>query len=604
MAAKTTSAAGVFTDGTKWGGGVAPVTAADTLTINHAMTWAPAAGSSFQIGTGSGAALTFGSAGSLTITGLGAFTLTLAGSTAGGNVSTREFVVNATNGAVTINIDATGAGAGFAMLVGNTYDGGTGSPTWNRGGWDLNGNATYGITVASLPSDGTKRSHFTGGSNGGWGHVDADYVAFIRIGGASQAAFAPSMDVRNNTHTWSNVTLNDCGQITLSGNGSYTATISHTDVVSTNTATNGSTTWPLSYSMSAAGTRTFTRCVWDKKIKIITPLGLNAASCYFHNGWEGTTGTYHGGTLTNSFVRQTFDSLITAFNVTNSVLYWDNPAGSNPHWIATNVSAAAGTAFLLNDNVVYYNGTDPAGNIYTVAQSNDADVTVNNNLVLPNAAGSNSGALVTSSGAVGAGSAITVNHNTVFCKGQHVLEIGHLQVSVESPQRWVSFKSNLCIGGTTGYKCLNVDNTTLQDIIAPANANYNGSYQIKTTSGVAGFTNEGRGYAAKWSTTPGANDVDGVDPAFVNGSASFATWSASIGGAGTDEAARAAIQANPALAADLMAYLAAAYRPTAAAYNGAAHDGGTIGAFDWVAVSSDPYGATKKWFPGLGRRSR
>jgi len=577
MAAKTTSGAGSFTDGTKWGGGVAPVTAADTLTINHAMTWAPGPGSSFQIGTGSGVALTFGSAGSLTLTPAGAFTLTLAGSTAGGNVSTREFVVNATNGAVTINIDATGAGAGFAMLVGNGSD--SGNTPYNSGGWALNGNATYGITVASLPSDGTKNSHFAGGTNGGRNHIDASYVTFRRIGSSSQAAFSPHLDVRLKTHTWTNVTLDSCGQWTLNGDTNFTSTLVYTNVVSTNTLTNGTSTYPLSFNMGAAGTRTFNGCRFDKTVKFIATRGFGGSGCYFHNGWEGTTGTYHGGTLTNSFVRQTFDSLITAFNVTNSVLYWDNPAGSNPHWIATNVSAAAGTAFLLNDNVVYYNGTDPAGNIYTVAQSNDADVTVNNNLVLPNAAGSNSGALVTSSGAVGAGSAITVNHNTVFCKGQHVLEIGHLQVSVESPQRWVSFKSNLCIGGTTGYKCLNVDNTTLQDIIAPANANYNGSYQIKTTSGVAGFTNEGRGYAAKWSTTPGANDVDGVDPAFVNGSASFATWSASIGGAGTDEAARAAIQANPALAADLMAYLAAAYRPTAAAYNGAAHDGGTIGAF-------------------------
>lgn len=580
MAAKTTSGAGSYTDGTKWSGGVAPVDASDTLTINHVMTWAPAAGSSFTIGTGSGTALTFGTGGSLTITPQGAFTLTLAGTTSGGNITTRELVVNATNGAVTINVDATGAGAGFALVAGGNYS------VTNAGGWNLNGNSTYGITLASLPSDGSKRSYFTNGGTGGGGNIAATYTTFRRIGSSSQAGFAPTLDNRLRSLTWTDVTLDDCGQVTLSGDASYTGTIAFTRVISTNSATNGTTSWPLQYGMSATPTAAFNGCVWDKKIKIIASRGFGGDGCYLHNGWEGTTGAYHGGTLTNSFVRQTFDSLITAFNVTNSFRYWDATGGSNPHWDSINGSAPSGTAPTHTGNAYYFNGTDASGNVITCSSSNNVDVVASNNIVLPNAAGASSGTFMTSNGSVGAGFSITCEHNTLFVKGTHGFELGHLYTSLESPSRYASIKSNLFIGGTTGYKTLDVDPTLYTDVSPVTATNYNGSYQIKTTAGTAGFTNEGRGYAGKWSATPGANDVDGVDPAFVNGSASLASWSTSIGGAGTDEAARAAIQADPSLAADLMAYLAAAYRPTAAAYNGAAHDGGTIGAFAYQAPAS------------------
>ena len=164
---------------------------------------------------------------------------------------------------------------------------------------------------------------------------------------------------------------------------------------------------------------------------------------------------------------------------------------------------------------------------------------------------------------------------------------------MESPNRYTSIKSNIFIGGTTGYKVLNVDSSTTLDLVPPANLDYNASYQIKTTSGVSGFTNEGKGYCSKWSATPGTHDVDGVNPAFVNSSASFANWAISQGSSNTGTAAEAdgvtyiKADLNTKIAA-LLAYFAAAYAPTAAAFKGTAHDGGDIGAYAWV--SSGTYG--------------
>lgn len=587
MALRSTAQAGPLTTGATWSGGVAP-SSGDTLSISHAVTWDPSAGSSFQIGTGTGVALTFGSAGSLTITPAGAFTLTFAGSTAGGNTSGYELTVNATNGPVTINVDATGAGAGFAMIAGGNYS------VTNAGGWNLNGNATYGITVASLPSDASKNSYFTNGGTGGGGNVQASYVTFRRVGVASTtSAFAPTLDNRLRSLTWTNVTLDACGEITLSGDANYTGTISFTRVVSTNTATNGTSKYPLNASFGANGTRSFTRCVWDKTVKFGHLRGCSFSACYFHNGWSGAdvVSTWVG--MDGCFIRQTFDSLYTSGSVTNSFLYWDNPNGNNPHFLGGTSNPAGAVTFNWNDNVAYYNGTDANGNVFTPPSTTNAALTynINGNLILPNRAGTNTGALVTSYGPVAPGFSLSVNHNTVFVAGQHGLEIGHLYTSVETPNRYASVKSNLFLGGGTGYKAYNVDSTAIADFMLPANVDYNGSHRIKTTSGVSAFTNEGKGYASKWSVLPGAHDVDGQDPAFVDPTASLATWAVSRGStAGTALAQEADaltyIQANPALTASLNSWIQARFAPTNPAFKGAAHDGGDIGAFAYLSTST------------------
>ena len=601
MAALTTTRAGDFYNTT---GGVTPWAAltgagpggvpgtGDTVTFGHAVTAAPSA-SSLSLGTGSGTAVTFSSGGSWALTPQGAFTLTLAGATAGGRIAGYEFTATSTNGAITINIDATGAGAGFAMVTGGTYD-----PS-NLGGWNLVGNATYGITVASLPSDASKNSYFSYGSNGGGGVVNAAYTTFRRIGVANTTAgYSPALDNRVRTLSWDHVTLDACGEVTLSGDASYSGTITFADVTSTNTATNASTKYPLNASFALTGTRTFTRCSWDKTIKLTHMRGCSFLRNYFHNGWAGTDVTSVWGGMDVCFIRTTFDNLVTSGSLTNSFIFWDAPGGSNPHFVSGTTNPTGTVTFNWSNNIAYYNGTDAAGNVFLPPITSNANLsyTINGNLILPNSAGSNSGALVTGNGVVAGGFSITANHNTVFCKGQHAFEIGHLYTSVESPNRYVSVKSNLFVGGGTGYKAYNVDNTTTTDLMPPSVVDYNGSYQIKATSGNPNYLNEGKGYAARWSVMPGAHDVDDVDPGFVNGSASLATWAVSMGSTGSTLADKEAdaltyVKADLSTRIDAVnAYLASAYRVTATAFHGTAHDGGDIGAFAWVSLGGVPYG--------------
>lgn len=583
MAAKTTTQAGPFTTGSTWVGGVAP-SSGDTVTINHAVTWTPGAGS-FMLGTGTGTAVTIGSAGSLALTPTGAFTLTLAGTWSGTNTTAYELVASATSATLAIVFDATAAGAGFQILTAGAYD--TGS---TPRGWNLVGNATRRISVSSLPSDGTKNSYFGPTAQNGGGVVQAAYVDFTRIGDATNSMFAPNW---GNSRSWnlslSNCTFTSCGQYTVSVDSSYSSTFAFTDCTWASSVTNGSTSFPVSLSSLTTGAVTFTRCVWDQAIKLTNVKNVSWPNCYFNNGWAGTAVTIPWTSMTGCFIRQTTDDLICPGSVTDSFLFYDLPAGSNPHWLSLPASIAAGSTIDWSRNAIYFNGTDAAGNIYLTACSTAVTHNIKNNLALPNAGGSMSGALVTSNNAVGAGFQLNIEHNTLFVKGQHGLEIGHGYTTVESPSRYASVRSNLFIGGGTGYKAYNVDGTTSQDLLTPSLTDYNAGYQTVATSGVANFVNEGRGYAGKFSSTPGVHDVDGQNPNFVNGSASLTTWAVTQGGS-TEADALTYIKAAPATKVPaLLAYLAAAYSPTNTALKATAHDGGDIGAFSVTVLGTVPY---------------
>jgi hypothetical protein len=69
-------------------------------------------------------------------------------------------------------------------------------------------------------------------------------------------------------------------------------------------------------------------------------------------------------------------------------------------------------------------------------------------------------------------------------------------------------------------------NFSTTDICAPANCDYNAGYNTAATdASCTGCTNQGRGYAGKWSVTPGAHDIlDGQNPQFVDWTRSIALW--------------------------------------------------------------------------------
>ncbi|MBP9773771.1 MAG: hypothetical protein KBD00_04025 [Candidatus Peribacteraceae bacterium] len=589
MAAITSAQNGNWSSTSTWTGGTIPGDG-DTVTINHTVTMdgsrtvgnSPATDVAvLTIGNGSASARLILSTGTLTVKGQ----LTDTQSHAAGVTM---------NAGTAIVFDATGASGtiNYSIKIASSYDGGQ-SPGDARG-WRINGTSGSHCSISSA-GDGTRNAYHNNAAFGGEGCIQATYCDFTNIGDSSRNALNILLDNRQLTSSLTNCTFTSCGQI----NAPFTngvPSFSMTDVTIASSLTNESTSWPITTSSGSdqtTGTRAFTRVATDKMIKVVTAHGMTFDSCYFGNGLL-VTSSKNWTAMKNCFIRQTFDNIAISGSVTNCFLFWDNPSGSNPHFLASILNPPANTTYDWSDNVAYFNGTNSSGNVFLVGSTTTSTFTVNcrRNLILPNGGGSNTGALLTSNGSVTAGLALYIDHNTVNVEGQCGLEIGHLYTSVETPNRYASVKSNLFYGTTsTGYKAYNVDSSSTQDLMSPANVDYNAGYLTKTTSNTSGFTNEGRGYASKWSTTPGVNDLDGQNPVFEDSTRTLASWAVTRGSASSTTTQKEAdavsyIVANPALTtSSLLPYLKAGFKPTSSSYRTAAHDTGTIGSSNFSKTS-------------------
>lgn len=414
---------------------------------------------------------------------------------------------------------------------------------------------------------------------GGW--LNATYTDFTRIGDASTVGYGYYLG--NNAAA--ELSLNECDFNSLGTISSSTAAhTSATYSIVNCKFINSMGTNPLSLSTpGATAGGVVTGCKFDKRPALVGSVANWTISGNVFNDGVTAGGTAPWIAFSGNVMRQTTDSFNMPGDVTGNVLFYDNPARLNPHWIQTAAGLVA-TKVDIDKNLFLFNGTDPNGNPIVVNTFPTATpVNVRFNLSPPNAGGKGCAFLESGSDSTFANARITFDHNTICIEDQHGLEIGHLQTAVESPNRWVSIHGNLFFGSTsTGFKAKNVDSSALEDIIPPANIGLNGSYKVKATSGTAGFTNEGNGFAAKFSTTPGTTDLDldaSGGPNFVNGSASLAAWDASLGGPGTEANAMTQLLAGTAgyTPQAVLDYLQSAYCPQNSVLNGvtATYDGTT-----------------------------
>ena len=483
MAAKTTTQAGPFTSGATWVGGVAPVNG-DTLTINHAVTWTPAAGSSFTIGAGTGTAITWGSGGSLALTPAGSFTLTFAGATAGGNTTTYEFVANATNGPISIVLDATANTSGFAMITGGTYS----NP--NYGGWNLVGNTTYRIGVSSLPSDGSKNSYFTANGNGGGGIVNAAYVDFINIGDATNNCTAPELTNRTRTASVSNCTFDRCGANNYAiSNGTSSV------ILANNVSTNSRATYSSIFNSNTAntsGTRTVTNCRWDKGPQINYGKDFSFSECF-----HGTTPTITNApsiALWSYMVGET-ESMATPKTVSNCYAY--NSANNNN---AHPLNTGATTNYTIT-GVIFDLPSGTVGDLIVGGGSAAGTLSAKNCLVLPNSAGTSPGELISP---LSANLTYTVEHNTVtstaFPSGNAESGVGVYGENYAGVAgMYASLKSNYVYSptGQGAFLARHVAGTVSNPLASPSAGDYNAGNAIvnATGSGVKAIYGAIGGYA-------------------------------------------------------------------------------------------------------------
>lgn len=478
------------------------------------------------------------------------------------------------------------------MAAGNQYG------TWKFNG--TSGSRSY-LRTKSSSSGGNAYITLTGQVVGGW--LDASYTDFSKIGDSSNDGYPYYLGNTGNAKLILNrCTVDNCGQWQATSAPHASATLRITGTRFTN---------PLhaTYSLVVPTNSNSATCVIEKH--------ADGTYCYFEKTFKPsscanwviggaifkekpeTGGSARWTSWDDTWVRQTADTWAMLGNITNSVLYYDKAAGTNPHFLGLSSFTTGATDLILSGNAFYFNGTSVSGNCLTHNSSGGTAIglRIRNNLFLPNSAGTTSGAPLETGADLTANYKIYFTHNTAWIDGQWGIEIGHLQTAVESPNRWGELSSNLWIGGVGSdrYVALNVDSDSEQDLIPPSVIDKNARYLcLATNVAQAGtFTNQGNSYAAKFSTTPGGTDINldaSSGPAFVGAptgtpATSFLSqWSTSLGGAGTDADAWANVAAGTAgyTPAAFLTYLQTQCKPTNALLKDAGADGVTIGALEGV----------------------
>lgn len=127
----------------------------------------------------------------------------------------------------------------------------------------------------------------------------------------------------------------------------------------------------------------------------------------------------------------------------------------------------------------------------------------------------------------------------------------------------------------------------VKDIITPAGADRNWRHNLSVGDNQRGYDDK---LASNTLWTAGdavaaGVDANGVeaDPQFVDDTRNLAAWNGARGyGAATYAAALVSLQADPSRVADLVAYVFEGFRVRNAAARNAAHDGGVVGAANYV----------------------
>lgn len=447
----------------------------DFLHINHAVTWQPATGT-YWIGSGTEIAMSFGSAGSLALTPAGPITLNICGSVASGNVSGPEFTVNSISGTVDINFDGTASAAGFTIEVGNTYS------STNRGGWNLIGNATYPINVQSLPADGTKNSNF-GGTQAGSCNINANYVNFKRIGKSTTRAFTPNMTQSRNPNIYvQNTVFSSCGEYYFNSDATYTGVVEFRNVKWLDPIVDNSSYYALTLNFgNNSGVRLFSGCSIPTPIKMVVPWGVLFEGCLLESGYAFTHTAARWTGINRSLLHCmgafTANPMIGCGDVTNTICFWDNPTTLNHHFISQTTSATSGSYTLYSGNFFYTNSLGSDGNcMLTTGTPNRIDVV--NNVVLPNASGTSSGALFTAGGQVDGTGIINIRNNTANVAGQWGLETGHLLGTAINGATNAGGLISISTNGAHNYAT--GDQITIADVIGVDAAS--GTWTITVTS--------------------------------------------------------------------------------------------------------------------------
>jgi hypothetical protein len=392
-----------------------------------------------------------------------------------------------------------------------------------------------------------------GGGNGGFGigstntnvGVVATYTDFLRLGDATNHAFAIVYD--GSTFTAWNVThstFTACGSILSQSNvGIYGPDVFvHDYNVHTQTASAGIFEHWLNIFGRTTGTREVKNNVFDVSMArdLFYPAGFVVSGNYFADA-TSLGGPIAWGLWTDNFLRYS-DSWATAagggigvlgdFN--DTYVFADSDWG-NPHVLipaSTVTSSLRGIIFGQAGSALGPPGPADSGELWFLTNpSAPATYGLYNSIVLPNMTGHSSLELGSVLPAYPNLKSIT-EHNTWFGgwnrntapgdPGFPALQLGEGGNGVAGSVS--SFRDNILWNPqlpnyTSSFEKLadiGFSATPTLDYCAPADCDYNTGFGYTPTNvSSPQYTNQGKGYVAKFSAAPGQHDVD-VDPMFVD----------------------------------------------------------------------------------------
>jgi hypothetical protein len=477
-----------------------------------------------------------------------------------------QLINNAGSGYVFDSSFASPTSTNYGAIIGSTHNA---APVWI-----LNGTSNSRCSVTSNTAGGN--GYITDASFLQAGLVQATYTDFTNIG-TTTVPFINTSPTTSSTFSLAHCTVNKCGRIDGTYNVGATATYSLNDVVFSNSIDSGGINVRVNANISkSGGTRLISNCIFDFSNHFYPARDFTITYNGFFQSFDTTNGDWTS--FTGNFIRLSGTvggPINMAGSTLNNYLYYDQTSNYNPHFIQPlsygNDQTHDGNVFDMNCA-----STSPPqeGDAFTFATpSSDCTATIQYNIMLM---GPNQKSVATLIDMLGnAHTSVICQHNTCFM-GTQGAAVAETYAGYTGMVKF--FRSNMMwnVTGGQGYKLYTVAGTTaITDIVSSANADYNGgtNYQAGTN---------GKGYNGFLfsSGSPGAHDVNAA-PNFTDYTRNMRSWDSSKGGPGTDASAYARIKADSTQIADLISWVKGGFHPTNVAYNGTAHDGGTIGAMSY-----------------------
>jgi hypothetical protein len=404
----------------------------------------------------------------------------------------------------------------------------------------VNGTSGSHCTWSSDTTGGAAVAYTSGGAFGRQGFLTASYLDASNYGDSGHASMYYFGDAAGNC-TWDHVTLNNCGGCTLSATNTTTGSLAVTNCVWSNTLGSNCITITSANAASGGATRTLQNCYMDKGLSFTNancPRDWNITGNVLPNiGGTSSTNLQWAGFSNNVSIDTSTATatvnFVAAGNVSNSYILTNGAA--NPHPITNPVGYSmtiSGTIF--EDYNTSNDGQGdcfiPFANVPTVAVVNR----MQNCLILPTQGMVHSCGVLFTHNSASVNCSFSADHNTVCVGGQPGASL--METNNTLAGSITSIRGNGFWAQSTGnYKTYYSTNTTSggnQDVVSPTNCDFNacgstvGLFHVEKPSVYLSNTYSfaGNGYQQNQSAYAGANDVNNVNPLYLDPTRNYGTF--------------------------------------------------------------------------------